>query len=539
MLKCIRKACAVVFISSIVISMFPAKGFADYPIFSQRYTADPTAVEYKGRLYVYMSHDADATANQSSYNIPDVTCISTDDLKNWTDHGEVFNAKNDSKWANVSWAPSIVYRNNKFYLYYGNGGNGIGVAVSDSPTGPFKDPRSSALVTGSTQGVQPATNMWLFDPGVFVDDDAQAYMYFGGNGESNIRVIKLGSDMISTVGSASTMTAPRFFEASWMHKYDGKYYFSYASDFSQGASKIEYMMSNSPTTGFTYKGVILPQPPDNYNNNNHAVTLKYKDNWYCIYHNRNLGKQRGVETNYQRNVAIDQMFHNADGTIKQVIPTEDGLKQLKYVDPYVTNTAVNMCKESGTETEVCSEGGRSVSMIQNGDWIKIKGVDFGSSAATSFDARVSSNTQGGSIEVRLDGITGKLIGTCNVTGTGGWQTWENKSCTVSETTGVHDVFLKFTGGSDYLLNLSSWKFNKKETAPTSTPTPTPTTRPTLSGDLNDDDAVNMSDVILLALSFNSVKGDSNYKAAYDLNSDGAINMQDVMIIAANFNAVAK
>jgi len=86
-------------------------------------------------------------------------------------------------------------------------------------------------------------------------------MYFGGNGQNNIRVIKLGNDMISTVGSAMTMSAPRFFEAAYMHKYNGKYYFSYASDFSQGASKIEYMMSDKPTTGFQYKGVILPQPP--------------------------------------------------------------------------------------------------------------------------------------------------------------------------------------------------------------------------------------------------------------------------------------
>jgi arabinoxylan arabinofuranohydrolase len=351
--------------------------------------------------------------------------------------------------------------------------------------------------------------------------------------------------MISTVGSAITMSAPRFFEASWMHKYNGTYYFSYASDFTQGASKIEYMTSNSPTSGFTYKGVILPQPPDNYNNNNHATTLKFKDKWYCVYHNRNLGKQRGVETNYQRNVAIDEMFYNADGTIKQVVPTEDGLTQLKYVDPYVTNTAVNMCKESGTETEVCSEGGRNVSMIQNGDWIKIKGVDFGNTAATDFEARVASNTQGGSIEVRLDGQTGKLIGTCIVTGTGGWQEWVTKSCTISGTTGVHDLYLKFTGGSDYLFNLSSWKFNKAESTPTSTPTSiptptsTPTAKPTLIGDLNGDRAVSMTDVMLLASCFNTVKGSPKYKQEYDLNGDGAISMSDVMIIAANFNKVLK
>ncbi len=472
MLKKLIMVLVLVFASSFLL--FTETSFADYPIFSQRYTADPTAVVYNGRLYVYCSHDEDATANQSTYNIPDITCISTDDLKNWTDHGEVFNAKKDSNWANVTWAPSIVYRNNKFYLYYGNGGNGIGVAVSDSPTGPFKDPLPRALVTSNTPGVLPANNMWLFDPGIFVDDDGQAYMYFGGNGQDNIRVIKLGNDMISTVGSASSMSAPRFFEAAWMNKYKGKYYFSYASDFSQGASKIEYMVSDKPTTGFTYKGVILPQPPDNFNNNNHHVTLEFGGNWYCVYHNRNLAKQRGVESNYQRNVAIDQMFFNSDGTIKQVVPTVDGLKQLKYVDPYVKNTAVNIYKESGIETEACSEGGRNVSSIQNGDWIQIKGVDFGN-GATSFEAGVASNTTGGNIEVRLDSATGKLIGTCSVKGTNGWQNWVTESCTVSGVTGVHDLFLKFTGGSDYLFNLGWWKFNSSTSPITTSPHTTPPT----------------------------------------------------------------
>lgn len=467
-LKKIIKLCSMVFVIGILTLLLPEKGAADYPIFSQRFTADPAAVVYNGRLYIYCSHDSDATPGQSTYNIPDITCISTDDLKNWTDHGEVFNAKRDSRWASVSWAPSIVYRNNKFYLYYGNGGNGIGVAVSDSPTGPFKDPLPGPLVSWNTPGVQPAQNMWLFDPGVFVDDDGQAYMYFGGNGQNNIRVIKLGNDMISTVGSAMTMSAPRFFEAAYMHKYNGKYYFSYASDFSQGASKIEYMMSDKPTTGFQYKGVILPQPPDNYSNNNHHAIVEYKGNWYVVYHNRTVAKQRGLDPVYQRNVCIDQMFYNADGTIKQVVPTVDGLKQLKYVDPYTKNLAVTMHKESGIETEECSEGGRNVAFIENGDWIQVKGVDFGNVGPTSFEARVASATNGGNIEIRLDSPTGTLIGTCKVEGTGDWQKWVTKTCSVSKVTGVHDLFFRFTGGSGYLFNFSWWKFNSD-----ATPTPTP------------------------------------------------------------------
>lgn len=540
MLKKYCKAIGIILTVSLLTMLVPQQSFADYPIFSQRYTADPTAVEYNGRLYVYCSHDEDLMPNQNTYNIPDITCISTDDLKNWTDHGEVFNPSKDSSWATKSWAPSIVYRNNKFYLYYGNGGNGIGVAVSDSPTGPFKDPLRGPLVSNNTPGVLPANNMWLFDPGVFVDDDGQAYMYFGGNGESNIRVIKLGNDMISTVGSAMTMTAPRFFEAAYMHKYNGKYYFTYASDYSISASRIEYMMSDKPTSGFTYKGIVLAQPPDNYNNNNHHTIVQFKDKWYCVYHNRTVSTQRKVDTNYQRNVCIDELFYNADGTIKQVIPTKDGLPQLKYVNPYVENLAVTIHKENGIETEPCSEGGRNVGYIENGDWIQVKGVDFGS-GAKSFEARVASGSSGGKIEIRLDSLTGTLIGTLTVLGTGGWQEWTTEKCDVSNVTGVHDVFFKFTGGSSYLLNFSKWKFIpvSSQATPTApiTPTPTPTSyvintpTPTLSqgilGDTNNDGDVNSLDFGYFR-SYLLGKVKTIYNA--DLDGDGDVTSLDFALL---------
>lgn len=433
---------------------------ADYPFFYQRYAADPTGLEYNGRLYLYGSHDV--YQEGKGYIINDITCISTDDLKNWTDHGEVFKATTDSSWgATLAWAPSVVYRNNKFYMYYGNGGGNIGVAVSDSPTGPFKDTRSGPLVSGSTPGVNPPNGFWCFDPCAFIDDDGQAYLYFGGNGEGNTRVIKLNSDMVSVNGSASQIVAPRFFEASYMHKYNGKYYFSYSTNFSQGAATINYMMSNSPTTGFVDKGKILPNPPSNESNNNHQSIFSFKGNWYIAYHNRYLAAQNGFTGEarvYQRNMCLDRLYYNADGTIQQVTITTNSLPQLKYVNPYVTNEAETMAQEYGINTEACSEGSRNVSYIENGDWIRVKGVDFGS-GASSFDARVASATSGGNIEIRLDSPTGTLVGTCAVPGTGGWQTWTTKSCNVSGATGVHDLYLKFTGGSGYLFNMNWWKFN--------------------------------------------------------------------------------
>lgn len=450
-------------ILSIIILLFITPCFADYPIFYQRYTADPSALEYNGRLYLYCSHDVYQAG--AGYTITDITCISTDDLKNWTDHGEVFKA---SGWATATWAPAVVYRNNKFYMYYGNSGSGIGVAVSSSPTGPFTDALGKALVNGSTSGVNPPSGFWCFDPGAFVDDDGQAYLYFGGNGQGNTRVIKLNSDMISINGSASQIVAPRFFEASWLHKYNGKYYYSYSTDFSQGAATINYMMSNNPTTGFVDKGAILPNPPSNDGNNNHHSIVSFMGNWYIAYHNHALAIQNGITDSsiraYQRSLCLDRLYYNADGTIQPVTITTNGLTQLKYVNPYITNEAETMAQESGISTEECSEGGRNVGYIENGDWIMIKGVDFGS-GATSFDARVASATNGGNIELRLDSLTGTLMGTCTVQDTGGWQTWVTKSCSVSGTVGVHNLYLKFTGGSGYLMNINWYKFNSGTVTP--------------------------------------------------------------------------
>jgi arabinoxylan arabinofuranohydrolase len=446
-------------VAGMLVTSHPA--LADYPIFFQRYTADPGTLEWNGRLYLYASHDLD---DQTSYQMFDITCISTDDLKNWTDHGECFNARTGSSWAQLAWAPSVVARNNQFYLYYANGGSNIGVAVASSPTGPFIDTRGRALIDARTSGVNPPADMWIFDPAAFVDDDGRAFLYFGGNGPSNIRIIQLGNDMVSTAGSAIALSAPRFFEAAWMHKNNGRYYLSYSTNWDNGAPTIDYLTSNSPTSGFQYAGTVLAQPPEN-NNNNHAGIVRFQNSWYIAYHNRTLARLNGVDPGFRRNLALDRVTHNADGTIQRVSITTNGVPQLKSLNPYTVVEAETMNRAQGVETEACSEGGRNVGLIENGDWIRVAGVDFGA-GATRFEARVASATSGGNIQLRLGSPTGALAGTCAVGGTGGWQTWTTVSCNVSGATGVQDLHLVFTGASGFLFNVNWWRFSTTAAATT-------------------------------------------------------------------------
>ncbi|WP_081670930.1 carbohydrate-binding protein [Sporocytophaga myxococcoides] len=444
-------------IHSILILIFLGiwnNAFADYPLVGYRFLADPGAIVYNGRVYVYCSNDDEN--DDDSYDMSSIVCVSSSDLKNWTDHGVVFDVPRDASWSGLSWAPSPSYRNGKFYLYFGNGGSAIGVAVSDSPTGPFKDPVGRGFVTGSTPGVQPF-NGWLFDPMTFIDDDGQAYMYFGGNGDGNMRVIKLNNDMISTSGSAGKFTVPNFFEASWMHKHNGKYYFSYSTNPSAGM-RIDYMVSNNPMSGFTYGGVLSPQPPTN-NNNNHHANIFFNGQWYQIYHNRIVASQTGVGMAYHRNLAIDAFSHRQDGTIIQMVNTVNGVKQVKYLDPYVRVEAETMSDYKGIETEVCSAGGMNLAYIDNSDWVMIEGVDFGSSGAGRFSASVASNKAGGTIEIRLGSATGTLIGTLQVPNTGGFKSWQTVNSTVNQTTGVHNVYLVFKGSGTSLFNVDHWSFS--------------------------------------------------------------------------------
>ena len=425
---------------------------ADYPVIYQRYAADPSGLEYNGRLYVYCSNDDDN--DRTNYLMHSITCFSTDDLKNWTDHGVVFDAKINTSWAGYAWAPSVITNNGLFYMYFGNGAGSIGVVTCSVPTGPFVDAKGSALINSSTPGASTA-NQWYFDPCVFVDSDGQRYLYFGGNSSTNSRVIRLGANMTSIVGSAQPMGTTNFFEASYMHKRNGIYYYTYSS---QPASTILCDTNSNPTNGFVHLGTVL-NAPVNFYNNNQSSFFSYAGNWYCAYHNRYLSNLRGIPTGVERNLCLDAANFNANGTMQPVVCSTNGLTQLKYLNPYNRVEAETMAQESGIQTETCSEGGLDVGYITNNCWTKLKGVDFGSGGST-FYARVASAGSGGNIELHLDSLTGSLVGTCTVMPTGGWQTWTTAACSLHGAVGVHDLYLKFVGGGGYLFNVNWWQMQQ-------------------------------------------------------------------------------
>lgn len=453
-----------------VLCCCPLLSFAINPIISQRYTADPIGLEYNGRLYVYTSHDIDG---QERYWMNDITCVSTDDMQNWTDHGEVFKAVRDIPWATQTWAPTVIERNDTFFLYTGDGNRSISVAISTSPTGPFVGVGGKPLITPEMPN---ASVDWCFDPTAFIDDDGQGYIVFGGGPtkiqadgkrRKNARIFKLGNDLLSVEGAAVLIDAPGFYEGGYLssRKVNGKqtYYFSYFSNWLDEQQDIKYMMSDNPMKGWEYNGTVLSQPSENFNNS-HAGAFTFKDKSYLAYHTRKIGVDRGVDAIRQRSVCVDEMFFNQDGTIQEVKPTRKGAAQVKAFNPYVKQQAETMAAQSymlpGIETDSCFDKGmgRMVTEVNDGDWIMISGVSF-EDGSKSFSARVATSRTGGSIEVRLNSVDGRLIATCPIKATGSWDKWKTQKFKVNVPSGTYDLYFKFVGDEDFLFNFNWWQFN--------------------------------------------------------------------------------
>jgi len=420
-----------------IAAAIPSPARADNPIVQTFYTADPAPMVHEGRLYLYTSHDEDVTVD-NFYTMNDWRLYSTADMVNWTDHGSPAGLKNFSWGTDNAWAPQGIARNGKFYLYVplnNNTGAKIGVGVSNSPTGPFTDPLGKALAASGSGNI---------DPTVFVDDDGQAYMYWG-NG--TLRYVKLNSDMTSTSGSITNVSMSGFTEGPWFYKRASLYYLVFAA--TSGSEKISYATSNAPTGPWTVRGDIMA-PGSTFTN--HAGVVDYKGHSYFFYHNSSLPGG----SNYKRSVCVEEFSYGADGSIPKLTMTANGPAAVATLDPFKQVEAETIAFSSGLKTEVCTDtgAGMNVSSISNGDYIKVKEVDF-LNGVTSFEARVSSAASNAKLELHLDSQTGTLLGTCDVSGASSWTT---KTCAVSGGSGKHDLFLKFVGGSGDLFKFNWWRF---------------------------------------------------------------------------------
>ena len=462
----------VVTTAIIVISSIGLRCFAQNPIIQTKYTADPAPMVYNDTVFLYTGHDED---DASGFKMLNWMLYTSTDMVNWTDHGIVAGVKEPYKtfaWADghSAWAPQCVARNGKFYFYCPTiyqGKMAIGVAVSTSPYGPFKDALGKPLISRSNPGD--------YDPTIFVDDDGQTYIYWGGNGPCYYA--KLNEDMISTSGDIQvasidfTGTPPEasYTEGPWLWKKNNRYYLAWASRCCPEG--IGYAMSDSPTGPWKCKGTIMD--PDGRSSGNHPGIIEYKGNSYVFGFNYAILKQTISKHNERRSICVEKMAYNDDGTIQKV-PwwSTKGVSQIGNLNPYIRTEAETMAFSEGLKTEFATEWEPNtpwnkekkiadrlfVTAIHNGDYIKVQGVDF-SKGTISVDVSVAS-LSGGKIEIHTDKIDGSILGTINVRTSGEGDLWRTINSSVKNIKGVHDLFFVFRGEKD-LFNFDWWKFNAK------------------------------------------------------------------------------
>jgi hypothetical protein len=303
-----------------IIAATAALGFATLahagnPLVTGIFTADPAALVDNGRVYLYVGHD-EAAPEGKDYKMNEWRVYSSCDMKHWTDHGSPVNVATFKWGSHDAWAADITKRNGKYYFYSTVShkdikGKAIGVAVSDSPTGPFVDARGSALITNDMTKETPIG--WDdIDPAIFIDDDGQAYLYWGN---TVMKYVKLKANMIEMDGPIHTVGLDSFTEASYLHKHNGSYYLSYSRFFPE---ETVYMTGPSATGPWTWGGVVM-QKNEGVKTIHHAI-VDFNGKSYIFYHNAKL--PGGGE--FRRSVAVEELRYGPDGKILPVPQTTDG-----------------------------------------------------------------------------------------------------------------------------------------------------------------------------------------------------------------------
>ena len=474
------------------------------PISSCVFCADPTAIDYKGRLYVYGTNDhqqfiKNGKKGSNGYgNIKSLVVFSTDDMVNWTFHGTIDVGK-VCTWAGQSWAPSAVWRTtdkgvDEFFIYFANGGGSVGVIKSTtSPVGPFKSPRTSAMITQNTPGVRPCN--WVFDPGAVIDSTGQGWIAFGGGDPQssgsklwpgNSRIAKLSSTMTSISGSAVNMPAPYLFEASELNIMDGKFVYTYNTSWSDrndwskftkrngqpapSTCSMCYMVSDNPLDpeSWEYRGEYVANPGSFGfgSGNNHTHLQKFEGNYYLFYHSSMLEQSMKTGASGFRSIGVNKATVNeSTQKIGKVTMSKTGISAIKKLNPYELQQAETMSTSGGISyedftnitkvTSINTLGNDASKNLQvkmaAGAWTFLRGVDFGETGASKFTLNAKGT---GTLEIRLASKTAKAAATVDFSST----TISEHTVDLDPTlfTGVKSVYFVFSKATN--VQFDSWQF---------------------------------------------------------------------------------
>ena len=287
---------------------------ADNPLLKDKFTADPAALVDNGRVYLYMGRDE--SPDDKTYVMNEWLVLSSCDMKNWKQHGTALRY-DTFKWAKSSaWASDITKRDGKYWFYATvhdreTNAKVIGVAVADSPTGPFRDAIGKPLITNAMT-LQTDISWDDIDPSIFIDDDGTPWLFWGNQ---VLKYAKLKRNMIELDGPIITDGFPQFTEAPYVHKRNGIYYLSYSRDWPEYSV---YATSDKVTGPWRYRGKFMDK--NKKTKTVHHAFVEFNGKSYVVYHNAEL--PTGGE--HRRSVAVEEFKYNADGTIPFIPQTTEG-----------------------------------------------------------------------------------------------------------------------------------------------------------------------------------------------------------------------
>lgn len=464
---------------------------AQNPIFRDAFTADPSPLVYNGRLYVYVGQDE--AKDGELFTMTGWRCYSTTDMVNWTSHGVIMKPTNFAWGAADAWAAQVVHKEGKFYLYVTvtgkapYGGRNIGVAVSNSPTGPFVDARGTPLIRDNMTNNGKTWDD--IDPTVMIDDDGQAYLCWGN---PLCYLVKLKPNMTETDGAIKQITPPNYAEGPWLYKRNNLYYLAYPAFVpGVGSEQICYATATNVNGPWTYRGVLSGTAKNSYTI--HPGIVEYKGQNYFFYHNATLTLNGQGPATGRRSVCVEYLCYNTDGTIKPILQTSAGITVGSPCPPTVTQApfkgtplpipgrieaeeydlggegvsyheadvlgnqggAADRADGVDIETTTDMDGAYNLGYILNGEWLEYT-VNVLATAKYNLSLRVASSGATKTLHVEMDGVN--ITGKITVPNTGGWQTWETVAVdNLPLTAGKHT--LKLVAESDY-FNINYMQFDK-------------------------------------------------------------------------------
>ena len=400
---------------------------AQNPVIKGLYSADPTARVFEGKVWLYPSHDiiSPVEPERRWFCMEDYHVFSSEDLVNWTDHGVILDQK-DVPWGNPEgysmWAPDCVEKDGKYYFYFPNGtkagrGFGIGVAVADSPAGPFiPEPEPIKGVNG-------------IDPCVLQASDGNAYLFWGNGrcaklapnmkelAEDNPKTtMKWGNREMEMVGVNCLEGLPnRQAEGPFAFEYNGNYYLTYPY-VQENTEVLGYAMSKNPMGPYEYKGIIMARSQNECWTNHHSF-VNYKGQWYLFYHHNDFSPN----FDKNRSVRIDKVRFNPDGTIEQVTPTLRGVGETKATD-HIQMDRYSAIYHYGVYVDLLDTAnpfeGFYIHFARGNSWVRYDEINFGETAPTKAVFRFRSDAPS---KVSFQTRDEKIVGTFDLPASKDWK----------------------------------------------------------------------------------------------------------------------